>query len=267
MISDIQFSASRTMCTYIFIFYHKIRVFTKPSEMTSLRTACDDFLGRLSEIAVEYPARRRVACSHRMVSQRIKMRCRWATGCKKGQSGGVGEPEGGSQNFAMGRELFLFFEGVGSVFRQSWKWNMTILETKLIFQGPRHHHVILLGEDICGWPQTSQIVIPHFLFLLFVPLSPLSSPPPAAKVILPDKWILQSCSDSRTSAFTLNLRPDDVPMFSAKQDAATTGFRSGNGKAWICRFGAAWCPKNCGFRLHLVFSVAPMDTIHTNYPT
>ena len=187
------------ICIFIFIylfFYHKIRVFTKPSEMTSLRTACDDFLGRLSEIAVEYPARRRVACSHRMVSQRIKMRCRWATGYKKGQSGGVGEPEGGSQDFAMGRELFLFVEGVGSVFRQSWKWNMTILETKLIFQGPRHHHVILLGEDIFGWPQTSQIVIPHFLFLLFVPLSPLSSPQsPAAKVILPDKWILQSGLD------------------------------------------------------------------------
>ena len=40
---------------------------------------------------------------------------------------------GRSQNFPMGRESFLW---VGSVFRQSWKWNMTILETKLIFQGP-----------------------------------------------------------------------------------------------------------------------------------
>lgn len=40
---------------------------------------------------------------------------------------------GRSQNFPMGRELFLW---VGSVFRQSWKWNMTILKTKLIFQGP-----------------------------------------------------------------------------------------------------------------------------------
>lgn len=80
--------------------------------------------------------------------------------------------------------------------------------------GPRHHHM------------TSQIVLPHsYKFLLFVPLQRLS--------------------------YLCILRPDDVPMFSAKQDAATTGFRNGNGKAWICHFGAAWCPKSCGFRLHL----------------
>ena len=30
-----------------------------------------------------------------------------------------------------------------------------------------------------------------------------------------------------------NAMPDDVPMFSAKQDAATTGFRNGNGKAFL----------------------------------
>lgn len=52
---------------------------------------------------------------------------------KKGAIRRSGWTWGRSQNFPMGRESFLW---VGSVFRQSWKWNMTILKTKLIFQGP-----------------------------------------------------------------------------------------------------------------------------------